>query len=152
MKNNVSLEQVLKQGEIDAIGISFSGRKRELYAVDIAFHELGLRYGSKEETAIRVVKKCVRSAMCLYGYMDYKNAKIIFSSPKINKTPNDLINKYINDAQNLMNRLGYKFTFEVIANDDFETKILDPVLNVSNDVADTSEMFLRSYQLVQMFK
>ena len=39
-----------------------------------------------------------------------------------------------------------------MANDDFNNEILQPVLDLSDDVADTSELFLRSYQLTKLFK
>jgi hypothetical protein len=46
---------------------------------------------------------------------------------------------------------GYDFTARVIANDDFNDKVLSPIIVVSDDVSDTSELFMRSYQLVNMF-
>ena len=35
---------------------------------------------------MRVIKKVLRSAMCLYGYFDLKAAEIIFAAPKINNS------------------------------------------------------------------
>ena len=51
-----SLEQLLKQAEVDVIGISFSPEPF-IYGIDIAFHENGLMYGNKLETAEIVIKK-----------------------------------------------------------------------------------------------
>ena len=42
--------------------------------------------------------------------------------------------------------------FSCILNDDFRTQILDEVLNLSDEVADTSELFLRSWQLIKPFQ
>ena len=43
--------------------------------------------------------------------------------------------------------------FEVLIGDDFQEQMLAPVLELAKkkDVADTSELFLRSVQLVRLF-
>lgn len=46
---------------------------------------------------------------------------------------------------------GYDFTFRVIANEEYNNLVLKPILLVSDGVADTSELFLRSYQMYKMF-
>lgn len=68
-KQNASLSQILQQGECDAVGISLAGEVNSVYAVDVAFHEAGLNYGSKDETVMKVIAKTIRTAMCLWGYM-----------------------------------------------------------------------------------
>ncbi|HBG8116607.1 TPA: hypothetical protein P7Y83_003672, partial [Clostridioides difficile] len=65
-KNN-SLEQLIMQAEVDVLGISIDNGRNHIYAIDVAFHEAGLNYGSKNETVTRVIKKCIRTAMCIYG-------------------------------------------------------------------------------------
>ena len=51
-----------------------------------------------------------------------------------------------------MNSLGFGFSFILLANEDFQNEILEPILKVSDDVADTNELFVRSYQMTQMFE
>lgn len=46
---------------------------------------------------------------------------------------------------------GYKFTFRIIANEEYNDLVLKPILLASDGVADTSELFLRSYQMYKMF-
>ena len=146
-----SLSQLIAQAEIDVLGISLNNEMRSLYAIDVAFHESGLVYGSKQETAARVIKKCVRSAMCLYGCFDSISGEVIFASPKVhNATLLELIPK-LDDLNNLMTELGYEFRFRLIANDEFDSSILQPILLASGNVADTSELFMRSYQMYQLF-
>lgn len=84
-KQNTSLKQLLQQAECDALGVCVRDGVSEIYTVDVAFHESGLNYGGLDETVARVVKKCTRAAMCIYGYFGVKKANIIFASPKINK-------------------------------------------------------------------
>ncbi len=60
-KQNSSLEQIIKQAEIDVLGLSYENNTAYYYAVDIAYHENGLNYGSKGETIERISKKLLRS-------------------------------------------------------------------------------------------
>lgn len=75
-KKNSGLEQALQQAELDVIGVQIEGAiVKNIFAVDVAFHEKGLNYGSKEETATRVLKKMIRSALCLVVYFGAKKAR-----------------------------------------------------------------------------
>lgn len=150
-KGNSGLEQLILQAEIDVIGISYDDDGCRIYAIDVAFHEAGLNYGSKEETVTRVIKKCIRTAICIYGYYGFNDGTIIFASPKINPAVINAITECIEDMNRVINDLGLKYEVRIIANEDFSDKILEPVLNVLGDVADTSELFMRSLQLYNLF-
>ena len=133
------------------MGISFNGEKKQIYAVDVAFHEAGLNYGTKEETIMRVLKKCVRTAVCLFGYLDSKDAEIVFASPKINKAVLDDLVPCINDLNNIFRIYGYEYAVRIIANEQFNESVLQPILLASGGIADTSELFVRAYQMYRMF-
>jgi len=150
-KGNSGIDQVLTQAEIDVMGISFEENEQLIYAIDVAFHEAGLNYGSKDETVTRVIKKCIRTAMCIYGYFDINTGTIIFTSPKINPSVTNDINACIDDISTVLNALDLNYKIRIIANEDFSDKILEPVLNVLGDVADTSELFMRSLQMYNLF-
>lgn len=150
-KKNTSLSQIIQQGECDVLGVCIENSTPKYYAVDVAFHEAGLNYGTREETILKVIAKSIRTAFCLYGCLDAKSGDIVFASPKINNAIlNDLVpllsytNKFFNDK-------GFLFNIRVICNEEFEEKILHPILLVSENIADTSELFMRSYQLFSMF-
>lgn len=121
------------------------------YAVDVAFHKSGLNYGTREETVTKVISKSLRTAICLYGYMDTKSADIAFASPKINPAILSDLEPCIEDVNALLKVRGFDFTVRVIANDEFNESVLQPILLMSVGVADTSELFLRSYQMYTMF-
>ena len=150
-KRNTSLKQLLQQAECDALGICVSDGVSEIYAVDVAFHESGLNYGGLDETVARVVKKCIRTAMCIYGYFGVKKANIIFASPKINKQILYALQPCFVDLNEMLLEMGLEFDFRIIANDDFLNSVLKPILEVSGNVADTSELFMRSYQMLTLF-
>lgn len=151
-KNNKSYLQLLLQGEIDAFGLQIENSiVTNMYGVDVAFHEGGLNYGDKKTTVERVIKKLVRTAMLFNGYFNMNEGNIIFSSPKINPSVYGPMMLHLGELRELFNTIGFDYEFQVIANNDFKCEILDPVISISSSVADTSELFLRSIQMYQMF-
>lgn len=150
-KKNSSVAQIIQQTECDVLGINLNGEEKHFYAVEVAFHEGGLNYGSREETVMKIIAKSVRIAMCLYGYMDSKDSEIIFASPKIMPAILNDITPCINDLNNLFRLYGYEFYIRLIANETFNDSILQPILIASDGIADTSELFIRAYQMYNMF-
>ncbi|MGN0584671.1 MAG: hypothetical protein ACI4JD_04385 [Ruminococcus sp.] len=150
-KNNTSLYQLLQQGECDVLGMSIQPDSIKYYAVDVAFHEGGLNYGSREVTVMKVLEKCARTAFCLHGYLLTKEAEIIFASPKINPAVLADLIPCIDEMNTLFSENGYSYTFRIIANEDYNESVLKPILLVSDGIADTSELFMRSYQMFKLF-
>ena len=150
-KQNSSLGQFLRQAECDVLGMSINNGMPEYHAVDVAFHENGLNYGDKEVTALKVAAKCIRTAMCLYGYMNTRCAEIVFASPKIHNGQLALLEPYITQINRIFFSEGYSFHVRLICNNEFQKTVLEPILLVSGDVADTSELFLRGFQMYSMF-
>lgn len=150
-KQNSSLGQFLRQAECDVLGMSINNGIPEYHAVDVAFHENGLNYGDKEVTALKVAAKCIRTAMCLYGYMNTRCAEIVFASPKIHNGQLTLLEPYVAQINRIFFNEGYSFHVRLICNEDFQKTVLEPILLVSGDVADTSELFLRGFQMYSMF-
>lgn len=150
-KQNSSLGQFLRQAECDVLGMSINNGIPEYHAVDVAFHENGLNYGDKDVTALKVAAKCIRTAMCLYGYMNTRCAEIVFASPKIHNGQLTLLEPYVAQINRIFFSEGYSFHVRLICNEDFQKTVLEPILLVSGDVADTSELFLRGFQMYSMF-
>ena len=146
-----SMEQLLKQAEIDAIGIAFSQSAQSIFAVDVAFHEGGLNYGDKETTVIKLIQKCVRIALCLYGFFNIATGEIIFASPKINRATETLLSPIFIELSDLMKQLGLEFNVLLYCNDIFYSNIMEPILAKEAKIADTTELFLRSMQLYKMY-
>ena len=146
-----SVDQFLKQAEIDVLGIAINHSQQHLYAVDIAFHESGLNYGDKEKTLNKIVQKCVRSALCLYGYFGVSTGEVIFASPKINPAIEKELTPLLSELSDLFEQFGLNFSAILYCNSNFETEIMQPVLQKSKNIADTSELFLRSVQMYQLF-
>jgi len=148
---NSSIEQLLLKSERDLIGISYDeSSKEQIYAIDAAFNETELSYGTKEETVFRVIKKCIRTAICMYGYFSFNNGTIIFISPKINYTVLNDINACVSDIVSIINDLGLNYKIQIIANEDFMDKVLEPVIDLFDDAEDTSESFMANLQTYNM--
>lgn len=144
---------MLQQGELDAVGLELdSGIVRNIYGIDIAFHESGLNYGSKEETFSRVIKKMARTAMILHGFFNMNKGNIIFASPKINDSVSEPLRQYIDELDGLFKGWGLDFRFVLYANEDFRDKIFNVVTALSSSVSDISELFMRSIQMYNLFK
>lgn len=146
-----SLDQLLKQAEIDAIGIAFSESAQSIFAVDIAYHEAGLNYGDKDKTSSKIIQKCLRTALCLYGYFNISTGEIIFVSPKINPSFEKELSSIFEELSHIIKQNGLEFTVSLYCNDSFLSYIMQPLLSRETKIADTSELFLRSVQLYQMF-
>lgn len=152
-KSGQSHSQILKQGEIDALGFELKeGRIISVYAVDVAFHEGGLLYGTLEETICRVVKKLVRTAMIILGYFGVDQGEIIFASPKISPKTYCELETTIKKITDIAGKFNLNFKFRLFGNKDFEDKVIAPVITLSGEIADTSELFMRSIQLYQLFE
>lgn len=82
-----SLKQVLKQAELDVIGIN----ENTVYLVEVAFHESGLKYGDTTATKKRILKKLVRAYLIGLIFFPDKNYDIIFASPKVDSTRESLM-------------------------------------------------------------
>jgi hypothetical protein len=153
-KGTRSIDQLIAQAEIDVVGISYDNGVPHVYGIDVAFHEGGLNYGSKEESIARItriIKKIIRTAMCLHGYIGLAAGTIVFASPKINPTIYSDMMGCIEDVERSLSESGLQYQVRVIANEDFREIILESILNVLDEVADTSELFMRSLQMYNLF-
>lgn len=143
-----SIEKLLVQSERDLIGVSYDEKSKEhVYAIDVAFNENELSYGTKEETVFRVIKKCIRTAICMYGYFNFKDGTIIFISPKINHSVINAIKTCANDIVSIINDLGLNYKILIISDEDFMDKVLEPVIDLLDETQDTPESFMENLQI-----
>lgn len=153
-KQNTGFYQLIKQAEIDVLGLSIDEKENNgpyYYAVDIAYHENGLNYGSSKPATINtILKKLIRSAFILYYFFNVKNGEIIFASPKINPSIYAKLLGQITQLKIFMTAEGFSYNFKLFANDNFYKDILDPLVLASSAISDTSELFMRSFQLINL--
>lgn len=139
-------DKIYKKVESDLVGFNFSENK--IYAVEVAFHENGLGY---KDNCSKVISKFLRIALSIYASFGTQNAEIIFASPKIRGKDYSILQKDIKSAQQLLNQNGINYTFTLIANESFNLELI-ALLDKTKQVSDTTELFLRSYKLINMFE
>lgn len=141
-----SLEQALKQAELDVIGIN----NEKLYLIEVAFHENGLQYGGRLETKDRVCKKLLRAYLIGLAYFPNYKYEVIFASPKVNPATDETIKEYFAVLNNDFSD-DEKVEFKYIANEAFENTILIPTIQATISDSDSSELFLRSVKMLELF-
>ena len=142
-KQTKDAAQFLKQGEIDAVGVD---RQGGVHAMEVAFHEAGLNYGSVTETDNRVLKKMLRTLLILRAHHPTETPlRISFLSPKVNPAVQRPLESTFAALQEAYPDVGWR----LIVNDDFVEAIVKPTLEKAGDVADSSELFVRSAKLLE---
>lgn len=141
-----SLEQALKQAELDVVGTN----NEKLYMIEVAFHENGLQYGGRLETKDRGCKKLLRAYLIGLAYFPNYKYEIIFASPKVNPATDETIRDYFSVLNKDFSD-DEKVEFKYIANDDFEKEILVPTIQATLADSDSSELFLRSVKMLELF-
>lgn len=145
-KQTNNAAQLIKQGEIDVVGIDPQGG---VHALDVAFHENGLNYPGG--AADIVLKKLLRSYMLLHAYAPSAQTEqkfhIYFVSPKVNpgvQTPLD-------DLFDALRKEYPQAEWHLITNNAF-ADLVSATLAKSAAVADTSELFVRAAKLLNLAK
>ncbi len=150
----------LFQEECDLMGVQISSAQQpKYYTVDVAYHKKGLDYGGNKENVNRVIWKLLKTAISLKYFMRINEADLYFASPKIHPLSDNGIRKGIcylnNHLNNLLNeefQEEHRFNFHLISNEKFYLDVIGPLRKHSDDINDTSELFLRSLQLLEMFQ
>ncbi len=142
-KQTKDAAQFLKQGEIDAVGVD---RQGGVHAMEVAFHEAGLNYGSTAETDNRVLKKMLRTLLILRAHHPPQTAlRISFLSPKVNPAIQRPLEATFADLRTEYPDVDWRLAI----NDEFVVSIVKPTLEKAGDVADSSELFVRSVKLLE---
>jgi len=150
-KQTKSLSQLITQAEIDVLGLAFGPEELSVYAVEVAFHEGGLNYGDTETTISKVIQKCARAAICLRACFGVSGGEIFFASPRINLSILTGLQPAMQRLSTVLRSYGLGFETRLIANDEFNARVLQPILTVSEGMSDTAELFMRAYQLTRLF-
>lgn len=151
-KKTSNLKQFLGQAEIDVLGLCVTrGKIDKIIAADVAFHIRGLQYGSKDETTARITKKMFRTALTIERYFSGIPAEILFLSPKVAPAKEPKALNVAKMMHSFFTNRSDKFQFRTIINTEFKKDVLDEIAKIQNYVDDTSELFLRSAQLIALF-
>jgi hypothetical protein len=138
-KKTKDVHQLVKQAEIDIVGVDFSGG---VHALEIAFHERGLRYGADPDK--RILKKLLRTYLILRAYHGpHRKLHISFLSPKVNPG----VAKPLTTVFNRLRQRYPEVTWSLLINGEFRDKVLQATLDAAETTADSSELFVRATRL-----
>ena len=151
----MTFKQSLYQTECDLIGLEKTSttNKGKMYAVEIAYHRNGLHYNKAglNNSINKVTSKLIRTAFCIFALYKNIKAEIIFASPIANMGIVNAIDLKINALNRLAKIYKLNYTFRNISGiQGFKLRIIDPVFIMCKGVNDSSEMFLRSLQLLEV--
>jgi hypothetical protein len=145
-KNN-SFEQLIKQAEIDVLGLNTT--ENSIFGIDVAFHSAGLNYGNPTETASIVMKKIFRAIFIMQSYFkEFDKFNSYFVTPKANSPYKTLIDDLIIEAKDIIN--DDSISIEFISNEEFYLNMVDPLINNVFEEHDTMELFLRAVKLLHL--
>ena len=143
-KQTTNVGQFLKQAEIDVLGVDLKGN---VYALEVAFHENGLNYGSGPGTRNTVLKKSLRTMLALRAYHPPETKlHICFASPKVNPA----IQGPLKDVFESLQAEYPEVEWELMINQDFTAQLVTPTLEMAGAVADTTELFVRATKLLDL--
>lgn len=144
---NSSFDQLIKQAEIDVLGINTA--EDTIYGIDIAFHSSGINYGSNTETSFRIIKKIFRTIFIMQTFFDENEKfKSYFVTPKVNPATKFLIDDLILKAREIIE--DENISIEFISNEQFYTEIVDTCLENIDEEHDTTELFSRAVKLLKL--
>lgn len=148
---NRNVGQIERQAECDVFGVSITNAMPLYYVVETAFHSSGLHY---RDSITKVASKMVKAAFVLYNYLGTKRGSIIFATPKVSEVIHHGLETAVVRIQEFFanDELEFEFEFSLITGERFKNDFLEPVKNLKGVVSDTSELFLRAYQLAQFFE
>ena len=142
-KGTKNCGQLLKQGEIDVVGVSVDG---SVHTMEVAYHEGGLNYGGGADN--RVLKKLLRSLLLMSAYLPAGTQKHIYlASPKVYPK----VQEKLEGIFSLLKDAYPGIDWQLLVNQDFADLFLYPTLQRSESVADTTELFVRSVKLLNLF-
>ncbi len=141
-KKTTGAAQFLNQGEIDVVGVDQQGG---IHAMEVAFHERGLNYGGGPDN--RVLKKLLRTVMILEAYQPPRTKfDIYFVSPKVDPG----VQQSMTDIFAALRSEYPDIAWNLFLNENFTEQVLRPTLEKASAVADTSELFIRSWKLLNV--
>ncbi len=141
-KQTKTAAQFIQQAEIDVMGVD---REGGVYAIDVAFHEAGLNYLGGPEN--RVLKKLLRTMLTLQAYHPTETQlNICFASPKVNpgvQRPLEALFDNLRDEYP-------EVVWDLLTNEAFAERLLQPTLQKATAVNDTAELFMRASKLLDL--
>lgn len=144
---NVSFDQILKQAEIDLVGINTI--ESSIFGVEIAFHSSGLNYGEKDFSVSKIVEKLLRTILVMQCYFkDFNKFNAYFITPKSSEYAKIQITQRIEKILQFLDDDTINIQF--ISDDKFFDQIVNPIIAEDFREHDTNELFSRAVKMIKL--
>jgi hypothetical protein len=144
---NVSFEQILKQAEIDLLGINTI--ESSIFGVEIAFHSSGVNYGEKDFNVSKILEKLIRTILVMQCYFkDFNKFNAYFITPKSSEYARTQITLRIEKILQFLNDDSISIQF--ISDDKFYEQIVNPIIADDFNEHDTNELFSRAVKMIKL--
>lgn len=144
---DVSFEQILKQAEIDLLGINTI--ESSIFGVEIAFHSSGVNYGEKDFNVSKIVEKLLRTILVMQCYFkDFNKFNAYFLTPKSSEYARTRITQLIEKILHFLNDDTINIQF--ISDENFYNQIVNPIVADDFKEHDTNELFSRAVKMLKL--
>lgn len=144
---NISFEQILKQAEIDLLGINTI--ESSIFGVEIAFHSSGVNYGDKDFSVSKIVEKLLRTILVMQCYFkDFNKFNAYFITPKSSEYARTQINQRIEKISRFLN--DDTISIQFISDHKFYEQIVNPIIADDFKEHDTNELFSRAVKMLKL--
>ncbi len=142
-KDTKNILELLNSRSIDTLGININQEQNSIYVINQIVCDTKDNLQKQDELIVSAIEKVIVSSMYIYGFFEDYQATIIIASPKISKKTLAKINSAYKDIRRVLYYLGLNYDVRLIVNQNFEDKILKPVITVVNDSCDSDENFMK---------
>lgn len=144
---NISFEQIMKQAEIDLLGINTI--ESSVFGVEIAFHSSGVNYGEKGFNVSKIIKKLLRTIIVMQCYFkDFDKFNAYFITPKSSEYAKTKITQLIEEIKYFINDDSISIQF--ISDETFYEQIVNPIIADDFKEHDNNELFSRAVKMLKL--
>lgn len=147
-KQTETVDQLLKHAELDALGMTRDGK---VHALEVAFHEQGLRYGRTiGDTVATDRKKMLRTYLVLKGlrYSGEGQHYIWFCSPKVRGGRAKSLQELFENLKSVYPDVHWRLCID----ESVDSEILQETVTATERMSDTSELLLRARILLDVIE
>lgn len=108
------------------------------------------KHSGTNKTIVKVIEKMIRSTIVIRSYFGALPTQVIFASPSVGKSLESNLESAFRDLANLFSINKITSEPRLLINQNFKKEVVDPIRGSAGDIADTSELFLRSIQLLNL--
>ncbi len=144
---------IIQDKTINLLGLELDHAEvKKLYAIEAIFVEDGIKHGKSSDIIEDILRQMMAMTVASLGYFSCKNCEMVFASPIVSQTVSEKLDEICETLTGYFNgKWNMNFTFRVICNNAFKSRIVDVIHALSESIIDDSELYMRSIQIYNNF-